>query len=776
MATEIGALRALLSASIAQFETDMGKAGDAVGKFQQRFSNYSKSFAKAGAVMTAAVTAPLIAFAASSVKAFTEQEDASAAVNAALSTMGDRAGFTAEQLGKMAEELQATTKFGDDAILSKVTANLLTFGNISGEVFARAQAAALDLSERLGTDLQSSALQLGKALNDPIAGLTALRRVGVSFSADQQEVIKKLVDTGRVAEAQNIILQELERQYGNVAEAAAATTSGQLAQMANQWNDVQEEIGKLVVEFLPPLIDLLRDVIAYVRDMSPETKRWVIQIAAAAAAIGPLLLGLAALTGALSGSLRLIGLVIAGLGKMAGAMNIASISAKNLGASLAGISGKGLLGVLAMLDVQGKVQENIASGKWSTPESRWKDMIGGMNESIQKAIDAAPNKPAPAFDPSSIKSDAPVLFDKDRTETIADFKKGLKDAAGAADDASRAIEALQDNARATDRAVRDFAGGGLAPLDQRLLDVKDRYDDLKRGISETLAENEKYAASNSEAAAAVASLRKNLVDLEAGYAAATAATKAQYAAEEAIANLRAQQAAGDLRQQMTDLSAAAGGEGVMTQSIEAVRQAEQHLADLRLENSERQLNWELAYDEAVRGNDTAEAQRLLMLIELAKQLDAQIGSTTAQQLADQARIADAFNNFAEDLSNEISDMILDWKFDLEGVRNIWKQLAKDLFIKPFMDSVTSGLGGFLKGFAGGFATGGTLMPGEWGFAGEEGIEPIFAGRRPLHVMSNDDAAGGKGVTVVQNISTPDYGAFRSNRRQLARQAKEAMGA
>lgn len=778
MATEIGALRALLSASIAEFEKDMGKAADAVGKFEKRFNAYGKAFAKAGAVMSLAITAPIVAFGSKALAAFKESENAAADVNAVLATMGQRAGFTSQQLQDMAAGLQATTRFGDDEILSKVTANLLTFGNVSGDVFRRAQEAALDLSQRLGTDLQSSAIQLGKALNDPIKGVTALTRVGVSFTAAQKDTIKALVETGRTAEAQDLILKELERQYGNVAEAAAQTTSGQLDQLANQWNDVEEEIGKLIAEFLPPLIEMLKEVVAWVRDLTPEQKKWAIEIAGVAAAIGPLLIGLGSLSFALSGIATVIRVVLipafaallahpiiagaviigAGIGYLIDQFNDADEATKRWHKSM-----DDLLATVRLVAgiANGTIKAELADPNYKLPATP---------DALMAAL--APQGPVAAAD----TLEEAGIGDKPR-QKISEFKAGLNDARRAAEEAKKAIKDLAEATVDASRSVRDFGGGGLAPLEQRLADVKDRYDDIKKSIEEQITEHAKLGAKNAEAAASIAKLKQSLVDLEGAYKSATEATKAQYAAEQTLADMRAARDASEVKAQMADLARAGGDGGVLTESMARVQEAERKLADLRISNTERQAQWEMSYDAAVRANDTAEAQRLLVLIELAKQLGVQLEATSGQQMADQTRIADAFSQFADDLSNEITDMILDWKFDLEGLRNVWKQLARDLFIKPFTDSVTSGLGSFLKQFAGGHAAGGTLAPGEWGFAGEEGVEPIFAGRRPLHVIPHEDMAKGSGgVTVVQNITTPDYGAFRSNRRQMARQAKEAMGA
>lgn len=59
-------------------------------------------------------------------------------------------------------------------------------------------------------------------------------------------------------------------------------------------------------------------------------------------------------------------------------------------------------------------------------------------------------------------------------------------------------------------------------------------------------------------------------------------------------------------------------------------------------------------------------------------------------------------------------------------------------------------------FGGFFAKGGTLQPGQWGIAGENGPEPIFAGARPLHVTPNGGGASVINITInaaVGNIAS-----------------------
>ncbi len=166
---------------------------------------------------------------------------------AVLRSTGHAAGISSGELRKMASELQGLTNYGDEAVMGAQNL-LLTFQNIGSDIFPRATKSTLDLSAAFGQSLSSSAMQLGKALEDPIQGITALRRVGVSFSKDQQELIKTLVETGQVAQAQSMILDVLERQVGGSAEAIADAAT----QAKNAMGDLKEEIGRLWIGISAP--------------------------------------------------------------------------------------------------------------------------------------------------------------------------------------------------------------------------------------------------------------------------------------------------------------------------------------------------------------------------------------------------------------------------------------------------------------------------------------------------------------------------------------------
>ena len=284
-----------------------------LGKSLRKIKNFGKSTKQLGKSLTMNVTAPIAALGFTAVRAFQQQAKAIAQVEAGLKSTGGQVGYTSQQLQQMASDLQTKTLFGDEQILQDATAQLLTFTNISGEQFARTQKAALDLATRLDGDLKGASIQLGKALNDPVANLSALSRSGIQFSEEQKEVIKSLAETGRLAEAQTLILDELNKQYGGSAEAAAKADGG-FTQLANSFGDLQEEFGKILVDVLQPVVDFLKNVVSALQNASPEFKQMAVTISLVAAAIGPLLMVLPMLVQGFMMVMSPIGLIIAALG------------------------------------------------------------------------------------------------------------------------------------------------------------------------------------------------------------------------------------------------------------------------------------------------------------------------------------------------------------------------------------------------------------------------------------------------------------------------------
>jgi hypothetical protein len=305
-----------------------------IGKNLQGLSNQFTSFARTASI---SITAPLTLLGGASLLAFDRQAKAIAQVENGLKSTGNAAKLTAKELQAAASALQASSLFGDEDILQGVTTQLLTFTNISGQAFLRTQQAAADLATKLGGDLQGAAIQLGKALNDPVANLSALSRSGIQFSESQKATIKALVETNQLAKAQTLILDELERQYGGTAAAAAAAGTGALKQLGNSFGDLTEEFGAIIFDGLKPFISALSGAITAIQGFSPETKKLIVIVGGVAAAIGPL-------AGVIGGAIAL--LPIFGSGLAAIGVGLAALTGP-IGLAVLGVTA--LVGTIAFL-------------------------------------------------------------------------------------------------------------------------------------------------------------------------------------------------------------------------------------------------------------------------------------------------------------------------------------------------------------------------------------------------------------------------------------------
>jgi hypothetical protein len=154
----------------------------------------------------------------------------------------------------------------DDELIKSTQAQLLTFkelaqtADVAGGAFDRATISAFDMAAVLGGSGEENAIRLGKALQDPILGLTALRRAGVLFSDEQEKSIKSFVAVGDTLSAQNMILDELETQFGGAAEATATDS----AKMSVAFGEMAESIGTALIPILTAVTPLVVAFFDYV--------------------------------------------------------------------------------------------------------------------------------------------------------------------------------------------------------------------------------------------------------------------------------------------------------------------------------------------------------------------------------------------------------------------------------------------------------------------------------------------------------------------------------
>jgi hypothetical protein len=250
-------LEVVITGDASSLQKAFGKAAIASEGFGSKLAGVGKFAAVAAG---AAGIGALVVGLKRSIDTAMDHQAALAQTEAVLKSTGGAAGVTAKEIAGLADATEKKTGVDDLAVQSGENL-LLTFTNIRNEagkgndIFTQSTKVMTDMSVALGQDMSSSAIQLGKALNDPIKGVTALQRVGVSFTQGQRDQIKALVDSGKSLDAQKIILKELQKEFGGSAEAAGKTFGGQLNILKARLDDVAQKVGDKLLPYLSRAVD-----------------------------------------------------------------------------------------------------------------------------------------------------------------------------------------------------------------------------------------------------------------------------------------------------------------------------------------------------------------------------------------------------------------------------------------------------------------------------------------------------------------------------------------
>lgn len=239
---------------------EFDKVGDAADRTGKKGSKLGPAMAAGLAVAGVAVAG----FLKGGVDSLMRIEQIGAQTDAVLKSTGGAAGVTREHIETLAGSIERFSGVEAEAIQEGQNL-LLTFTNIRGTNFDRATQSMVDMSVAMGTDASGAAMQLGKALNDPIKGVGTLGKAGVQFTAEQKASIKAMVAAGDAAGAQTIILKELETQFGGSAKAAGQTLGGQLTIAKNRLGDVQEEMAAKLIPTLTRFVEWLTKTIDFVQ-------------------------------------------------------------------------------------------------------------------------------------------------------------------------------------------------------------------------------------------------------------------------------------------------------------------------------------------------------------------------------------------------------------------------------------------------------------------------------------------------------------------------------
>jgi phage-related protein len=284
-------------------QTGLKKAQEAFGGFGKQLGGIAAGIAAAfsvRAITNFAKESVAVAEAAATAQARLE------AVAKATGVFGDQTDKVTQRLADFAKEQEMRIAV-DDKVIKGVQAQLLSFKALSesadetGGAFDRATAAAFDMAAAGFGSAEGNAVALGKALENPIKGVAALARTGTVFTAEQREQIKVLQESGDLLGAQELILAEVESQYGGVAEATANASD----KLEIAFENIKESAGAALLPVFAELVEGLMPVLEIVGE----------ELAAAFVELSPVLMDLA---GMLPGLIQAFVPLIPALGAIAG--------------------------------------------------------------------------------------------------------------------------------------------------------------------------------------------------------------------------------------------------------------------------------------------------------------------------------------------------------------------------------------------------------------------------------------------------------------------------
>lgn len=200
---------------------------------------------------------------------------------AVLRSTGGAAQITAGHLSTLSSTLSQQIAVDDEVVQSAGNV-LLTFTGIRNElgkgnnIFDQTLGLTADMSRAFGTDMNKAAIQLGKALNDPVKGVSALARVGVTFTKGQKAQIKSLVESGDLLGAQKVVLSELRKEIGGSAAAYGKTLPGSVEKLKIAWGNFLASVGTV----LAPVMQRVADAMSRIGGVSPGVQKTFLALAA----------------------------------------------------------------------------------------------------------------------------------------------------------------------------------------------------------------------------------------------------------------------------------------------------------------------------------------------------------------------------------------------------------------------------------------------------------------------------------------------------------------
>lgn len=252
-------------------------------------------------------------FFSSAIESAQEGEISTIRLSTAIGKLGSNTKITVDEAADLADKLADLSGRSSDTEKA-AEAIILGFRHINTNIFPRTMQLTNDLAAGMGSDLPTAAETLGKALENPKDGLGALSRAGITFTDGQAAMIAKLQDSGKLLQAQGMILDQVQSKYGGLSDILGGTLTGRLTALSNKWDDFKGKLGESFSPAIAKIIDaLILELDSLIKELDrlstdPTFIYWSARITAAIVVV---IEGFSTLTGVIAQSMGLIVQIVA---------------------------------------------------------------------------------------------------------------------------------------------------------------------------------------------------------------------------------------------------------------------------------------------------------------------------------------------------------------------------------------------------------------------------------------------------------------------------------
>ena len=186
-------------------------------------------------------------------------------LKAVISASGSAATITTRKMLKLADSISDLTGIEEQSIYAAERI-LATFGSLNEEGFERTLQLSADVAMAMGTDMSSAAQKLGQILATPAQGLDGLKEIGIAFTAQEQEQIKAVYAANGAYEAQALILDKVEKAYGNSATKIGESAANLTTKISENFGDIKTALGDILNSVFEPLLETINSAVKALSD------------------------------------------------------------------------------------------------------------------------------------------------------------------------------------------------------------------------------------------------------------------------------------------------------------------------------------------------------------------------------------------------------------------------------------------------------------------------------------------------------------------------------